>query len=106
MGTLDTASNTWFIKLEAPFAITSNVATAIGLANQTQNVFVYQRSPDGKYHISVRSQRTLKHLGEIMRSIASKFQGASGGGHAPAAGGACAEADIEAFIAAFKAAMG
>jgi len=102
IGQYDEQTNTYFVELKTDYGLCSVVSSAISYLNPTVNLLIYQKQLDGVYHLSARSQNSPKHLGEIMKKISAKFEGAHGGGHKPAAGAVCRVEDKDAFIAAFR----
>ena len=65
-------------------------------------VFLQKDEKNGIYKMSLRSQQSPAHLGEVVRFVTAHFDKSSGGGHKPAAGAACLIKDKEAFLDEIK----
>ncbi|HLP79485.1 MAG TPA: DHHA1 domain-containing protein [Acidobacteriota bacterium] len=105
MGTYDQASNLFVIELKGDFMLAGYLSSIVSYIHDRYQFLLYQDAGDGYYHISVRGQHPKKHLGDLMRQISTGFEGANGGGHAPAAGARCKIADIDRFLATVKQAL-
>jgi single-stranded DNA-specific DHH superfamily exonuclease len=93
----DAAHDIYFVKIESKYMLASVVSSMISYVNDEHSFFFYQHNGEHSYHISMRSQKATVHLGSLLKAVASKFTNANGGGHIPAAGGFCNEADIDAY---------
>ncbi len=102
---VDEKSGLKIIELKAPYQMASMVASIVSYLHPQETFLFYEDGGEGFMHISMRSQRAAVHLGQLLDTVSRQFEGASGGGHAPAAGARCKTADIDAFIEKVKAAL-
>ncbi len=93
----------FIIHLPDDTGMTSLLSSIISYFEQDKVFVFYQFNTEQQaYHISLRSQKTSIHLGEIAQSIAFKLTDANGGGHKPAAGLLCQKNDIQKCITLLK----
>jgi nanoRNase/pAp phosphatase (c-di-AMP/oligoRNAs hydrolase) len=102
MAVIDPISKLTVIQIKAPYLMASFVSSAVSYMHPNETFLFYEDAGDGFAHISVRSQHSPKHLGHLMDNVSKQFEGANGGGHAPAAGGRCKNSDVDAFIEKVK----
>lgn len=105
MAVVDSASGLSLIELHAQYQMASFVSSTISYLHPQETFLLYENAHDGFYNLSIRSQHPRCHLGQLLDTVSRQFEGANGGGHEPAAGARCKEADIAAFIEKIKAGL-
>ena len=91
----------YIVTVPGEFKLTSAVSSIISFTEPEKTFFFYQLNVDG-VHISMRSQHSQIHLGELVKMVSKEFTKAHGGGHRPAAGAFCLEKDLSDFIQRIK----
>jgi single-stranded DNA-specific DHH superfamily exonuclease len=93
----DKKSGMYFVEIPSDFELTSVLSSAVSYENPKKTFLFYKNNNKGFFHISARSQTGKIHLGKLLQSVSENFEKANGGGHIPAAGAICQEADLQAF---------
>ncbi len=86
-----------FYLIDSKFNITSTVCSLVSKMNPADYFVFGQRKMDGTIKFSARHQAGEKDMGKLMKICTEGLEGASGGGHKPAAAARILEKDLDEF---------
>lgn len=85
-----------FYELKSHFDISAVVSSIVSFKNIHKTIFIFQKS-DGIMKMSIRRQDGKVKVNDLVKKAAARFEGARGGGHSMASGGAVEEKDLKEF---------